>query len=49
LVNNCCRYIAGDLKAFYLIFCVDFLHIDPSKEFFSASFFPKVSKVKEKG
>ncbi len=43
LVKNCCRFIAGDLKAFFSIFCFDFLQI------VSASFLPKVSKMKERG
>ncbi len=41
LVKNGCRFIAGDLKAFYLIFCFDFLHIDPSNNFHSCKFFAK--------
>jgi hypothetical protein len=41
LVKNCCRYIAGDLKAFYLFFCFDFLHIDPSNNFYFCKFFAK--------
>jgi len=28
LVKNRCRFTAGDLKAFFLFFCFDFLHID---------------------
>ena len=39
LVKNCCRYIAGDLKAFYLFVCFDFLHIDPSNDFCFCKFF----------
>jgi hypothetical protein len=41
LVKNCCRYIAGDLKAFYLFFCFDFLHIEPSNDFCFCKFFAK--------
>ena len=41
LVKNCCRYIAGDLKAFYLFFCFDFLHIDSSNDFCFCKFFAK--------
>jgi len=41
LVKNRCRFIAGDLKAFYLFFCFDFLHIDPSNDFCFCKFFAK--------
>ncbi len=41
LVKNRCRYIAGDIKAFYIIFCFDFLHIDPSNDFCFCMFFAK--------
>jgi hypothetical protein len=41
LVKNCRRYIAGDLKAFYQIFCFDFFHIDPSNDFCFCKFFAK--------
>jgi hypothetical protein len=41
LVKNCCPFIAGDLKAFFLFFCFDFLHIDPSKDFCFCKFFAK--------
>jgi hypothetical protein len=41
LVKNRCRYIAGDLKAFYLFFCFDFLQIDPSNDFYFCKFFAK--------
>jgi hypothetical protein len=41
LVKNHCRFIAGDLKAFYLFFCFDFLHIDPSNNFCFCKFFAK--------
>jgi hypothetical protein len=44
--KNHCRYIAGDLKAFYLFFCFDFLTL--ATIFVSATFLPKVSKVKER-
>jgi hypothetical protein len=40
LEKNCCRFITGNLKAFFLYFCFDFLHIDPSNDFVSASFLP---------
>ncbi len=33
LVKNRCHFIAGDLKAFFLFFCFDFLHIGPSNDF----------------
>jgi hypothetical protein len=41
LVKNRCRYIAGELKAFYLFFCFDVLHIDPSNDFCFCKFFAK--------
>jgi len=41
LVKNRCHYIAGDLKTFYLFFCFDFLHIDPSNDFCFCKFFAK--------
>ncbi len=42
LVKHPCRYIAGDLKVFYLFFfCFDFLHIDPSNDFCFCKFFAK--------
>jgi hypothetical protein len=41
LVKNRCRFNAGDLKAFILFFCFDFLHIDPSKNFCFCKFFAK--------
>jgi hypothetical protein len=41
LVKNRFRYIAGDLKAFYLFFCFDFLHINPSNDFCFCKFFGK--------
>jgi hypothetical protein len=49
LVKNRCRYIAGDLKAFYLFFALIFFTLNLAMIFVSASFFPKVSKVKERG
>jgi hypothetical protein len=44
LVKNCCRFIAGDLKAFFLFFCFDFLPIDPSNDFCFCKFFVKSLK-----
>ncbi len=41
LVKNCCRFTAGDLKAFFLFICFDFLHIDPSNNFCFCKFFSK--------
>jgi hypothetical protein len=41
LVNNRCRFIAGDLKAFFLFFCFDFFPIDPSNDFWFCKFFAK--------
>jgi hypothetical protein len=41
LVKNRCRFIAGDLKAFYLFFRFDFLLIDPSNDFCFCKFFAK--------
>jgi hypothetical protein len=41
LVKNRCRYIAGDLKAFYIILGFDFLQIDPSNDFCFCKFFAK--------
>jgi hypothetical protein len=41
LVKNRCRFIAGNLKAFFLFFCFDFLHIDPSNNFCFCKFFAK--------
>jgi hypothetical protein len=41
LVKNCCRYIAGNLKALYLFLYFDFLHIDPSNDFCFCKFFAK--------
>jgi hypothetical protein len=39
--KNHCRFIAGDLKAFFLFFFFDFLHIDPSNDFCFCKFFSK--------
>jgi hypothetical protein len=41
LVKNCCRYIAGDLKAFYLFFALIFFTLTLAMIFVSASFFAK--------
>ncbi len=41
LVKNRCRFTADDLKAFFLFFCFDFLHIDPSNNFCFCKFFAK--------
>jgi hypothetical protein len=41
LAKNHCRYITGDLKDFYLFFCFDFLHSDPSNDFCFYKFFAK--------
>ncbi len=41
LVKNHCRFTAGDLKAFFLLFCFDFLHIDPSNNFWFFRLFAK--------
>jgi hypothetical protein len=41
LVKNRSRFIAGDLEAFFLFFCFDFLYIDPSKDFCFCQFFAK--------
>jgi hypothetical protein len=50
LVKNRCRFTAGDLKAFFLyFFCFDFFTLTLATIFISASFLPKVSKVKERG
>jgi hypothetical protein len=37
----------GDLKAFFLFFCFDFLHIDPSKNVCFCKFFAKGLKSEE--
>ncbi len=44
LVKNRCRFTAGDLKAFFLFFCFDFLHIDLSNNFRFCKFFAKSLK-----
>jgi len=49
LVKNRCRFIAANLKAFFLFFCFDFLHIDASNDFCFCKFFARGSKVKERG
>jgi hypothetical protein len=49
LVKNRCRCIAGDLKAFYLFFALIFFTLTLATILVSASFLPKVSKVKERG
>ncbi len=41
LVKNRCHFTAGHLKAFFLLFCFDFLHIDPSNNFCFCKFFAK--------
>jgi hypothetical protein len=44
LVKNCCRFTAGDLKAFFIFLCLDFLHIDPCNDFCFCKFFAKSLK-----
>jgi hypothetical protein len=43
LVKNRHRFtfIAGDFKAFFIFFCLDFLYIDPSNNFSFCKFFAK--------
>jgi hypothetical protein len=41
LVNNRCRFIAGNLKGFFSIFLLYFLPIDPSNDFCFCKFFAK--------
>jgi hypothetical protein len=41
LAKNHCRFIAGNLKAFFYFFCFDFLHIDPSNDLCFCKFFAK--------
>jgi hypothetical protein len=48
LVKNRCRFTAGDLKTFFLFFFI-FFTLTLATIFVSASFLPKVSKVKERG
>jgi hypothetical protein len=36
-----CRFITGNLKAFFLFFCFDYLPIDPSKDLCFCKFFAK--------
>jgi hypothetical protein len=45
LVKNLCRFITGNLKAFFYIFGFDFLHIDPSNDFCFCKFFAKGLKI----
>jgi hypothetical protein len=47
LVKNRCRFTAADLKAFFQLFCFDFLHIDPSNNFCFCKFFAKGLKEAE--
>ena len=49
LVKIHCRCITGDLKAFYLFFGFDFLHIDPSNDFCFCKFFAKGLKSEGEG
>ncbi len=42
----CGGFTAGDLKTFFLYFCFDFLHIDPSNDFCFCKFFAKGLKSK---
>jgi hypothetical protein len=49
LVNNRCRFIAGDLEAFFQFFALIFFPLTLATIFVSASFLPMVSKVKERG
>jgi hypothetical protein len=46
-VKNLCRFTAAHLKAFFLFFCIDFLHIDPSNNFCFCKFFAKGLKEAE--
>ena len=49
LGNNHCRFIAGDLKAFFSIFfALIFFPLSLATIFVARSFLPKVSKVKER-
>jgi hypothetical protein len=41
LVKNLCHFIAGNFKTFFLFFCFDILHIDPSNDFCFCKFFAK--------
>jgi hypothetical protein len=41
LVKKRCRFTAGDLKDFFIFFCFDFLHIDPSNHFLFLQVFAK--------
>jgi hypothetical protein len=49
LVKNCCCFIAGDLKTFFLFFALIFFPLTLAMTFVSASFLPNFSKVKERG
>ncbi len=49
LVKNCCRFFAGDLKAFFIFFALIVFTLTLATIFVSTSFLPKVSKVKERG
>ncbi len=49
LVKNCCRFIASHLIVFFLFFALIFFPLTLATIFVSASFLPKVSKVKERG
>jgi hypothetical protein len=46
--KKCCRYIAGNLEAFYLFFALIFFTLTLATIFVSACFLPMVSKVKER-
>ncbi len=43
------KFTAGDLKAFFLFFALIVFTLTQATIFVSASFLPKVSKVKERG
>ena len=49
LVKNRCRFTAGDLKAFFFFLLLISFTLTLATIFVSASFLPKVSKVKERG
>ncbi len=48
LVKNHCHFITGDLKAFFYFYALIFFTFVLATMFVSASFLPKVSKVKER-
>ncbi len=48
LVKNCCPFIAGDLKALFLFFFFEFLHIDRSNDFCFCKLFAKGLKSEVK-